>query len=162
MYEFMQHLKRDPNTTTRLQLYENGFFPVCVEDIDRAEATLGYVLPLELRRFYEEIGEGRLQTGRNGKVADNNNVASPCELEAIRNGTSDWLMPYSQLEPDTLPFFQRDVDLFLCLKPKSDNPNAVWWMWGELMPNRGKICDSLVEFFQRLVEDPNWFNPPKP
>ncbi len=63
-------------------------------------------------------------------------------------------MPYTQVEHGTLPFFERDVDLFLCLHPDSDNPNAVHWMWGD------KICDSLVEFFQRLVEDPDWFNPP--
>ena len=161
MFEFMYDLRRNSATTKRLELYENGFFPVSEDEINDAERRLGFSLPKELRNFYEEIGEGRLQTGKNSKYTDYNEVACPSELVAILDGTSEWLMPYSQLEPDTLPFLQRGVDSFLCLKPKSDNPNAVWWMWGELMPNGGKICDSLVEFFQRLVEDPNWFNPPQ-
>jgi hypothetical protein len=106
-----------------------------------------------------EIGWGQLQTGLNGEKADFNFIASPDELCQIHAGTSDWLMPYSQLEPETIPFLQRDTDLFLCVKPFSENPNAVWWMWGQNLPNDGKICDSLIEFFERLIEDPNWFNP---
>jgi SMI1 / KNR4 family (SUKH-1) len=161
MFEFMSHLLCQPNQGLVMQLHENFFFPVSTASIDRAQETWKCQFPSQLVQFFQELGWGQLQSGRNGDVADFNFVASPDEMSNIFTGTSDWLMPYSELEPDTLPFFQRDVDLFLCLKPKSDNPNAVWWMWGEQMPNGGKICDSLVEFFQRLVEDPNWFNPPK-
>jgi hypothetical protein len=159
MYEFMHTLKREPNPNRVMDLNENFFIPVSLAAVDHVEDALGIKLPLQLVAFYREIGWGQLQTGTNGNTTDFNYVASLEELEAIANGSSDWLMPYTRLEPDTLPFFQRDVDLFLCLHPKSDNPNAVWWMWGEKLPNGGKICDSLVEFFQRLVEDPNWFNP---
>lgn len=163
MFEFMIHLKRKPILGNVVPLYGNVFCPLADEDVfELAENTLLSNLPTQLKAFYDEIGEGQLQTGLNGATSDFNWVASPKELVNILNGTSDWLMPYSQLEPATLPFFQRGVDSFLCLKPQSDNPNAVWWMWGELMPNDGKICDSLVEFFERLVEDPNWFSPPKP
>ena len=69
------------------------------------------------------------------------------------------MMSYTKIEPKTLPFFERNVDLFLCLKPHDKNPNAVWWMWGAQMPNQGKICDSIFEFFERLEESPDWFNP---
>lgn len=156
-------MKRNPQPGRLSPLYENIFYPLQDEfEIDLAERELGITLPSELKAFYREIGEGQLQTGVNGDVSDFNWVANPIELVKINRGKSDWLMPYSLIEPDTLPFFQRDVDLFLCLHPKSDNPNAVWWMWGEKLPNGGKICDSLVEFFQRLVEDPNWFNPQTP
>lgn len=163
MYDFMYHLRRKHVEGYVMKLHENFFFPVDQANvvIPFVEKTLGYDLPLELQAFYTNIGWGQLQTGATGLTTDYNYVAAPMELIEILNGTSDWLMPYSQLEPNTLPFFQRDVDLFLCLKPHSDNPNAVWWMWGELMPNGGKICDSLVEFFQKLIVDPNWFNPPK-
>jgi SMI1 / KNR4 family (SUKH-1) len=162
MFEFMYHLRRKPVPGTVVPLYGNVFHPLSDADIVELEENALFAnLPTQLKSFYEEIGEGQLQTGSSGATSDFNWVASPKELVSIVNGTSDWLMPYSQLEPHTLPFLQRGVDSFLCLKPKSDNPNAVWWMWGELMPNGGKICDSLVEFFQRLVEDPNWFNPPQ-
>lgn len=162
MYEFMLHMQRNPEPGRILLLYENVFYPLRDQlEICLAEEDLGISLPSELKAFYKEIGEGELQTGTNGDVSDFNRVAGPSELVKIVQGVSDWLMPYSQIEPEALPFFQRDIDLFLCLHPKSDNPNAVYWMWGEKMPNNGKICDSLVEFFQRLVIDPNWFNPPK-
>lgn len=159
MFEFMHHLKKNPAITKRLELYENGFFPVAKDEITNSEISLGFMLPSELRHFYEEVGEGRLQTGRNGKVTDNNHVVSPHEIIEILNGTSeDWVTPgdTDEMEPDTLPFFIRYPSLFLCLHPQSDTPNAVWWMWGD------KICDSLVEFFQKLVEDPDWFSPSKP
>ena len=113
MFEFMADLKRNPKVVKRLELYENGFFDVSPEQICLAEKFLGYELPVQLRAFYLEVGEGRLQTGRNGRTSDFNNVASPDDLVAIQNGTSDWLMPYTEIEPDTLPFFERDVDLFL-------------------------------------------------
>ena len=164
MYDFMYHLKRKPVANYVMKLHENFFLPIpYVEvDISLSEEALGFKLPSELIAFYKEIGWGQLQTGLSGIIVDYNYVAAPTELIEIHNGTSDWLMPYSILEPNTLPFFQRGIDSFICLKPQSDNPNAVWWMWGELMPNDGKICDSLVEFFQRLVEDPNWFSPHNP
>jgi hypothetical protein len=130
MFEFMSDLKRNPSIVKRLELYENGFFPVSMIELKQAELSLGFDFPSELRSFYEEIGEGRLQTGRNGNFTDNNHIASPSEVVAILKGTSDWLTPYSELQPGVLPFFQRDIDLFLCLHPQSNNPNAVQWMWG--------------------------------
>lgn len=163
MFEFMMHMRRAAQQGVKLDLYENGFFPVSEQEIRKAEQYTGRLLPSQLRTFYEEIGWGRLQTGRNGsKTSSSNDIASPDELVSILNGTSNWLMPYSQLQPGVLPFFQRDLDLFLCLHPNSENPNAVHWMWGEELLSGGKICDSLVEFFQRLVEDSDWFNPSKP
>ena len=158
MYEFMHHLRRQPDPSKVVGLHENFFFPANLVIIKQVENIWGLKLPLQLLHFYQEIGWGQLQTGRDGKVTDFNYLASPEELMAIAQGTSDWLMPYTQLEPNVLPFFQREIDLFLCLHPSSNNPNAVYWMWGEKMPNGGKICDSLVDFFQRLVEDPDWFS----
>lgn len=158
----MHHLKRSPNPGKVIGLHENFFFAANLSEIKHAEEAWGFSLPSQLITFYYELGWGQLQTGENGCVSDFNCIASPEELISIAKRDSDWLMPYSQLEPDTLPFFQVGVDLFLCLRPKSDTPNAVYWMWGGEMPNNGKICDSLIDFFRRLVVDPKWFNPPKP
>lgn len=162
MYEFLHHLKHASNAEAAIQMHENFFIPVDIAAIKRVEQVWGFALPSQLAEFYKELGWGQIQTGKSSQVSDGNYIASLDELLAIADRTSDWLTPYTKLEPDTLPFFQRDVDFFLCLKPRSDNPNAVWHMWGELMPNGGKISNSLVDFFQRLVEDPNWFNPIKP
>jgi len=146
-----------PENKARLELYENGFYSIDDGELTEAEKSLGTQFPEQLRAFYVEVGWGRLQTGANSRYTMSKNWIFPCEdVPQLLNGTCEWMMPYTQIQPDTLPFFERDVDLFLCLHPKSENPNAVHWMWGD------KICDSLVEFFQRLVEDPDWFNPPKP
>jgi hypothetical protein len=147
----------DPN-----EIYASGFWCCSDEYLHLAETELGYPLPVELRAWYLEVGVCQITPTTRPTFMSDNNILIPTHIPKLISHTCEWMMPYTQIEPDTLPFFERDVDLFLCLHPHSDNPNAVYWMWGEKMPNGGKICDSLVEFFQRLVEDPDWFNPPKP
>lgn len=142
-----------PNTEV---IYGKGLW-LCPETIlVDTEKCLGYRFPHQLRSLYLEVGVGRLPGYTHTVYNSPNNILIPTHIPKLINGTCEWMMPYTQIEPNTLPFFERDVDLFLCLHPKSDNPNAVYWMWGE------KICDSLLEFFQKLVVDPDWFNPPKP
>lgn len=148
-----------PNTDV---IYGKGLWACPESVLIEAEADLGYSFPEELRAFYLTAGVGRMPDYVHTAINSPNNILIPTHIPKLINGSCEWMMPYTEIEPGTLPFFERDVDLFLCLHPKSDNPNAVWWMWGEKMPNDGKICDSLLEFFQRLVEDPDWFNPPKP
>lgn len=157
MFEFMEPFVRAPFSKLRLGLYENGFFPVSEEVVRNLEQDLGHEIPSELRAFYSEVGEGRLQTGQSGELisGSHNSVIYPSDIPRLIDGTCEWMMPYTIIEPNTLPFFDRDVDLFLCLRPKSENPNAVYWMWGE------KVSDSLVDFFQKLIIDPDWFNPSK-
>lgn len=138
-------------------IYGKGLW-LCSEDIlIDVENELGYKFPDQLRSFYLDIGVGRLPGYTHTTNNSPNNILIPTHIPRLINGTCGWMMPYTKIEPDVLPFFERDVDAFLCLHPKSENPNAVWWMWGEKMPNNGKICDSVIEFFQRLVEDPDWF-----
>jgi hypothetical protein len=170
MFEFMFHLKSlstlniaalagSEDYPNPYAIYSAGFQPCNDAVLLAAENDLGYGLPLQLRAYYSEIGVGSLVSNESQATFSENNVLIPTHIAKLVDGTCGWMLPYTQIEPDTLPFFERALDTFICLKPKSDNPNAVWWMWGELMPDSGKICDSLVEFFQRLVADPNWFNP---
>ncbi|MES2976005.1 MAG: SMI1/KNR4 family protein [Pseudomonadota bacterium] len=131
----------------------NHLIAVTYESIVLAELALGYRLPEQLRQFYIELGYGFITRGQRGQTSSVNRICHPQELYEIVAGTFEGLLPDFELQPATLPFFERDTSLFLCLRPESDQPIAVHWMWG------GKICDSLVDFFQRLVEDPDWFNP---
>jgi hypothetical protein len=147
-----------PNTEV---IYGKGLWQIPVDVLDEAEKCLGYRFPAMLRQFYLEVGVGRIPSYRHAANNSPNNILIPTHIPKLIDGTCEWMMPYTTIEPNTLPFFERDVDLFLCLHPKSENPNAVFWMWGENMPNAGKVCDSLIDFFERLVKDPNWFNPSK-
>ena len=142
--------------TDPYEIYGSGFWKCPPEILAKAEHALGYPLPSQLRNLYLEAGVGTVVKKGIIESLSYNNILIPTDIPKLLDGTCEWMMPYTQIAPDTLPFFERDVDLFLCLHPQSDSPNAVWWMWGE------KICDSLVEFFQKLVEDPDWFNPSKP
>lgn len=134
---------------------DNFFISVSPDQILDAERRLGFSLPSQLRCLYEEFGYGFITVGRDSlcRTTSTNRICTPKDIGDLREGICEWMMPYTKIQPDVLPFFDRDVDLFLCMRPFSENPNAVYWMWGE------KICDSLVEFFQRLVENPDWFNP---
>lgn len=172
MFEFMFYLKGSSTLTLEAlggsetypnpyAIYGKGFQPCDETMMAKVERELGYELPSQLRTYYREVGVGNLVADESQATFSDNNILIPTHIPKLIDGTCGWMMPYTQIEPGTLPFFERALDTFLCLKPNSDNPNAVWWMWGELMPNGGKICDSLVEFFERLVEDPNWFSPPK-
>lgn len=162
MYEFLR--QRIATFHTPLEMLNSGiaqnhFIAVSDDDIQQAEIVLGCRFPEELRTLYSELGYGFM--GCRGEYPSPNRVCHPLEVPKIMDLSYEGLvLPGFEVEPNTLPFFERDINLFLCLHPISDNPNAVYWMWGQKMPNGGKICDSLVEFFQRLVEDPDWFNPP--
>ncbi|MWL91006.1 hypothetical protein [Cupriavidus sp. SW-Y-13] len=114
MFEFLKPLVRIPSSTLRLGLFENGFFPVNNDLIFEAEKKLGYAFPNELRTFYVGIGEGRLQSGEEARFFSHshNSVIHPTDIPKLFDGTCEWMMPYTEIQPDVLPFFDRDLDLF--------------------------------------------------
>ena len=153
MFEFLKSFETSKN---RIEMGCTVVWRVSRNDIEQLRASLPYPIPSQLLALYEEVGIGVFCRGSSGqKSISHNTIIPPNEVLSVLDGTSELVLPYTQLQPDTLPFFDRDLDSFLCFHSKSENPNAVHWMWGE------KICDSLIEFIQRLVEDPDWFNPPK-
>lgn len=162
MFEFMSHLSngkclsREIQKATESDPYEHylsGFWRLEQSDIRAVEFELGYEFPPQLFAFYSEIGVGTVRASGKAEGLSYNNVIFPWDIGKLLSGDCVWMDPETGVQPGTLPFFERDIGLFLCLHPGSDEPNAVYWMWGE------KICDSLVEFFQRLLVDPDWFNP---
>lgn len=163
MYEFMHHLRMTSDLTDAGRAIafkkpygfhvSTAFLPVNPLEVEHVFQLVNF--PEQLKAFYLELGTGTVQRGSSGvETTAHNYVINPPDIPKLIGGTCEWMMPYTQIQPDTIPFFERDIDLFLCVHPKSGNPNAVHWMWGE------KICESAIEFFQRLVEDPDWFNPP--
>jgi antitoxin YxxD len=162
MYEFLEEYVQRSKSVTLNTDDKALILPVKESDLIELRSHSEFDIPDQLANFFKEIGYGFFNVSSNSKTANLNRMCHPKDIVEILQGTYEGFVEVVKVEPNALPFFEVDVGLLLCLKPKSENPNAVWWMWGELMPNGGKICDSLVEFFQRLVEDPNWFNPSKP
>lgn len=164
MFEFMTHLSNGKNINRSSQIaiesdpyeyYLSGFWKVEKSDISLVESELGYTLSDQLSSFYLELGVGTIRKNGKPEHISYNNVICPWDIPRLIAGNCAWMDPEMEVQNGVLPFFERDVGLFLCLHPRSENPNAVYWMWGD------KICDSLIEFFQHLVVDPDWFNPSK-
>lgn len=164
MFEFMVHLTNGKIISRKVQAatesdpyeyYISGFWKVDPADICTVESELGYKLPDQLSAFYSEIGVGTIRTPGKVEGFSYNNVIFPWDISGLFSGDCAWMEPGLEIQPNVLPFFERDVGLFLCLRPGTAEPNAVYWMWGD------KICNSLVEFFEKLVVDPDWFNPSK-
>lgn len=165
MFEFMTNLSNGKRIDRRVQAategdpyehYLSGFWRIDPADLRDVESELGYSLPEQLSAFYSEIGVGTVRSSKKIEGLSYNNVLFPWDMGKLIAGTCAWADPDIEIEPDVLPFFERDVGLFLCVRPESEQPNAVHWMWGD------KICDSVVEFFQRVIVDPDWFNPTAP
>lgn len=142
------------------EIYFSGFWRCEEREITELERLIGVQMPIQLRHYYLERGVGTFRNNDTPESFSYNNVLIPSDIPKLMAGTCEWMMPNVNIEPDTLPFFERDVNLFLCVKPKSLEPDAVWWMWGQNLPNSGKVSNSLVEFFERLRLDPDWFSLP--
>ena len=141
------------------------FLPVSSEETREAEELIGISLPDQLKKFYREIGAGILSCGEKypEMLADSltNEVLPPLVAARFSKGILQWEAQenwmsestYELLEPGDLPFIQvGDSDYFLIMKPKLDNPNAVYDMRGHL------IESSFEKFIWRLYyEDPSYY-----
>ena len=139
----------------------NAFYPLSEEQIINAEKRIGFKFPSELRKFYEEIGYGFLQTSHNTpkdyEFYGFNYIESPQVIADIMlNGIESGYIIDSTLNllvPGDLPFFEMyDSSYFMIIKLNSNNPNAVWTDTGI------KIEDSFQKFIWRLYhESPDFY-----
>ena len=144
----------------------NSFTPLNKPIIDTAESMIKMKFPSELRQFYEEVGYGNLTAPMNPpdnySFSNTNMILHPLVVARFRKGQllNDDMQAYmatdtfEMLEPGDLPVFEiGDSSSFMIMKPKSDNPNAVWYMGME------KIEDSFERFIWRLYhEDPAYYS----
>lgn len=146
----------------------NIFYSLSEEQILEGETKLGFSFPSELRQFYQEIGFGNLTTPINPPPDYNNcsedmvlhpNVVANFYHGYLSNNDLDSYMLPDYYEDfikgtDDIPVFEMyDSYYFMHMKPKSDNPNAVWY--------RGykKIEDSFERFIYNLYHDgPDYYS----
>jgi hypothetical protein len=153
----------------------NLFGPVIENDVKQAEEIMGINFPLELREFYNEIGDGYLTTpysaDQNYRFSGGSNEVLPPLVAAhfyrgiiaYHEEPFEDALNYGEnylsneildiLEPGDLPFFEiGDSSRFMVLKTKSDNPNAVWYLGFE------KIEDSFEQFIWNLYyKNPRYY-----
>jgi hypothetical protein len=130
----------------------NDFYPVSLASITDAEERLGYSLPSELRAFYEEVGSGFFTIGVKDSERDPslvNRVVSPMGIVELLFDTTCQYRPYEGFVEGVLPFFDCGEGTFLVLRPRSSNPNAVYWPSGV---ESQRITSSVISFFDELYE----------
>ena len=149
-------------TSINVTLLGNQFFKVIEDQITFCENKLNFKFPNQLRSFYLQIGYGffKCKIGLQPNVDDkstyySNRLMDPQSIADILllGYDSGQLHPEAEFEEGDLPFFEigegRD---FLLMRPKSDNPNAVYDMCGTLIEN------SFDHFIWRLYyEDPTFY-----
>ena len=128
----------------------NRFFQVPDEEIRKAECRIGYAFPGELATFYREVGMGFLKGGGSAKNAPSwahiNRVLGPMEAVDLSLGECKHTPDGGFAEAD-LPIFEIRDGAFLVMRPRSSNPNAVYWDAGNA------VSRSFVEFVRRVYFD---------
>ncbi len=130
MFEFLEpHIERALHGQSR-EDKKACVFSVQESAVVALADTLAQPIPDQLLSLFQEVGYGFFDRSSSNSTTSANRLCHPLDIVAIMRGEFDGLSSDFVLEPNTLPFFERDLHLYCCLKPQSDNPNAVWWMWG--------------------------------
>lgn len=139
----------------------NNFYSVSNEEIQKLENYLGNTLPSDLKDFYQQIGYGFLTKPRNApkdySFNDSNRINDPLLIIEMLS-TGEYILPEYYEDfikgTDDIPVFEiGDSSSFMHMKPKSDNPNAVWYL------GMDKIEDSFERFIYNLYHDsPDYYS----
>lgn len=142
----------------------NWFRLITQEEIEEAEKRLGFILPLALKEFWLEIGEGTLYVPYKGESGWlNNYIYSPKEIADIilLKEESNLILPeaveyfdegYIDISKGEIVFFEVVGSDFLVMKPNSDKPDAVYDMIGNI------VEESFERFIWRLYyESPTFY-----
>ncbi|CAO4835805.1 MAG: hypothetical protein CNLJKLNK_00528 [Holosporales bacterium] len=158
MYEYLKQYVNNKNNDPQKQI--NWFYPINFNDVTKLEKTINIKVPSELVLFYKEIGYGSLAVSHHRdnaeRFCDANTILSPdIILDILTNRGDDYMDPLSfeELPKEDIPVFEiGDGSSFMTMKPKSDNPNAVWYLGYE------KIEDSFETFIYNLYyDDPAYY-----
>jgi hypothetical protein len=149
-FEYLKKFVDQPDN--KASVIRNWFYSFPQAEIEESERIANIRFPLELRKFYKEIGYGSLTVPNNPPdhydFSGSNYIYSPKSLaDFLVNGPEDYMIDatYELLSPGDLPFFEvGDSDYFLVMKLNSDNPNAVYDMGNRL------IEESFEKFIWNL------------
>jgi hypothetical protein len=148
-----------------LLLYRSGcsksgnltsFFAIESEQITQLEHDTGITLPPHFRKFYELIGHGSIQRGRNGVCADYdlNIIVDPERLKSFVLRTEPtFLVDETIFEEGDLPFFDMGSYSYLVMRINSKKPDAIYWPY-----DRAVVSENIWEFVDRLLENPRFYH----
>ncbi|MCU5379735.1 SMI1/KNR4 family protein [Bacillus cereus] len=128
------------------------FYPLPKEEVIEAEDLLKMQFPKELKRFYEEIGYGFLNTNRNliNRFMDPISVADFRLRQDIYEHSPNL---DDTDDEESLVFFEITEISFLTIKFKEENELGQCPIYSENI----KIADSLEEFLIKMDENPDYY-----
>ena len=112
---------------------------------------MGTEIPLELRKFYTDVGHGHLVVSRNGHLQSDyfNIIVEPARLAALYCRTEVSFQYDAELTASgEMPFFDMGSYSYFVLRPHTSTPDAVYAPY-----DRTPIASSFNEFISRLRED---------
>lgn len=160
-YEYLK--KYSNQDKMRYEYHETYFDTSSLKDIEREEKRVGFEFPSELKEFWLKIGYGSIRVGKNTpkdyRCVHHNSILRPDQIADILLSDPDSpdcpVIPefYDYLTEGDMPFFEiGDSVSFLYMRPKLDNPNAVYDSLGNV------VSKSLEEFIDRLYhESPTFY-----
>lgn len=128
------------------------FYPLPKEEVIEAEDLLKMQFPKELKRFYEEIGYGFLNTNRNliNRFMDPISVADFRLRQDIYEHSPNL---DDTDDEESLVFFEITEISFLTIKFKEENELGQCPIYSENV----KIADSLEEFLIKMDENLDYY-----
>ncbi|KAB2440658.1 SMI1/KNR4 family protein [Bacillus luti] len=129
------------------------FYPIYQDEIDEAESLLQMELPKELKRFYQEIGCGFLNSDKRTFF---NRFMDPISVAdfRLRQDIYEYNPNLDGVDDDeSLVFFEVTELNFLTIKFKEENELGQCPIYSE----DEKIADSLEEFLIKMDENPDYY-----
>ena len=140
--EMFEKLNENPKHT---------FYPVKAEEIQKAEADMGILIPDRLKQFYLNIGYGFLET----RMYNINRVMGPGSVEEFYFGTGQFqnsgeVEILGEDTKDKLVFFEVHESLFLSIGITKLNRGMIYY-YDE------RIAGDMEEFFDKYLENERYF-----
>lgn len=129
---------------------QERFISVNPDEINQAEAELGFQLPTSLKNFYQVIGYGWLSQDERPDIR--NLFIHPLDVVDLYQGTSEFSPPDKFLAGD-VPFFDCGSCKFLVFRPNSSHTEFIYRDYGETTP----VANDVDDLITKLLLDPSFY-----
>lgn len=138
-YEF---IKRNSNNT---------FYPVTENEINSMEKALNLRIPIELKKFFLEVGYGFIKGSENNV----NRIMDPYSIRDFRLRENDYkyypdIEIYEEFEVDKLIFFEGNETALMSIDLNESSNNPIYYY-------DTQIAGSLKDFLIEIEKDDKYY-----
>lgn len=128
---------------------KNSFYPITEEMVLEAEKRMGIKFPLELRKFYLDVGCGFIEK----QLCEINRMIGPlgCSDIRLREDIYEYdpdLEMYEKYEKNSIIFFEINEGLYASIGIED----------GKIYYTNKVIADTLEEFLEKMAQDSDYWN----